>query len=113
MSNTFEPTAAVVIMVSNPVDIYGISTVSALQPTGFIGTPLWQSSDPAVLPLVVATNGLSATGTSLKAGTVVITVTSGSVAKTESIAFASSGTVASFTISVTQLSAPPPPPPNP
>jgi hypothetical protein len=103
--NTFDPGASVLIAISGIADASG-------QPTAFQNPPSWTSSDPTILPLTVQVGGLSATGTSLKAGTVTISATGDGVTKTIVGTFAA-GVVATFVLTMTQLAPPPPPPANP
>jgi hypothetical protein len=112
MSNVFEPTAAVGITITGCRDGAGV----ALSVPAGIPTPVWTCSDSTVLPLAVATNGLSATGTSLKAGTVTVNVTcaatTGPITGSATIAF-TAGVPVTFVLNVVQLAPPPPPPPGP
>jgi hypothetical protein len=68
-------------------------------PTTFKSAPTWQSSDPTILSLKTSDDGLSATGTAEKEGTVTITAIGDGVSESIAITVAS-GDVVSFQISV-------------
>ena len=105
MSNVFEPGSGLLISITAVVDAFGRSTK-------FQNPPVWTSSDPTILPLTAAPDGLSATGTSLQAGTVTVTAVGDGISESVTITLAA-GAVASFSLVVTQLAAPPAPPANP
>jgi hypothetical protein len=113
MSNIFQPLAAVAINITGCLDGAGIPLAV---PPG-LPRPAWTSSDPAVLPITAAQDGMSAIGTSLKAGTVTVTVTSaptsGLITGSAVITFAAADVPVTFVLNVAQLGAPPPPPPAP
>lgn len=101
MANQFADGTNLLITVVDVVDAGG-------NPTTLSTPPTWTTSDPTVLVLTPASDGLSATGTVLKTGTVTVTATSGSL--TASVAITGiSGQAVSFQLSVVAV---PPTPPN-
>lgn len=96
--NTFPILTALLIAITNIVDADG-------QPTTLVVTPVWTSSDATILSPVPAADGLSATGTALKDGTVTVTATSGAISATAQITV-TSGTAVSFQLSVSVVPVP-------
>jgi hypothetical protein len=107
---TFEPGSKLLITI-DPTSIK--DAAGAVIPGGFKTPPAgWVSSDPTILPLTVAADGMSASGVSLKAGTVAVSVIGDGVTESVSITLGV-GVVATFSLLVSVVAPPPPPPPPP
>ena len=98
---TFSDGQAIIGTLANIVDAAG-------QPTTFKAPPSWTTSDTTILSLTAAADGLSATGTVAKTGTVTVTVAGDGVTQSATINVVA-GQVASFAIQFAP--APPPAPP--
>lgn len=90
MTNNFAVGAALIGTITNIVDAAG-------NPAKFQSPPVWSTSDTSILTLVTAPDGLSATGTAAKTGSVVVTVVGDGVSETVSLDIVA-GAVISFQI---------------
>ena len=91
-SNNFAVLSNLLVTLSNIVDQNG-------NPATFKAPPVWATSDPAILSLSPAADGLSATGVAQKTGSVVISVIGDGMTETVSIDV-TAGAVVSFQINV-------------
>lgn len=99
--NTFSDGSALLFAIVNVVDQNG-------QPATLPSPPVWSTSNSAVLSPAAASDGMSATGTALIAGTVTITATSGSLSASVAVTV-TAGQAVSFQITASLASALPPP----
>ena len=99
----FQVTAALLFQIENVIDAEGDQAQLA--------SPIqWNTSDSTILNPTPATDGLSATGTALKTGTVTITATDANGVTSSVAITVTSGQAVSFSITVSL--APPPTPPS-
>jgi hypothetical protein len=101
---TFTDGSNLLLTITNILDSNG-------QPTTLTTVPVWTSSDATILAPTAAADGLSATGTCLKSGTVTITATAGPGDNNVSASVAitvTAGTVVSFQIDVVLAPTTPP-----
>ena len=90
--NNFPVSSNLLVTLTSIVDASG-------NPATFHNPPTYSTSDPTILTLVAAADGLTATGVAQKTGSVVITVVGDGVTGTASVDVVA-GTVVSFQINV-------------